>query len=137
TRKEQEERLKSALDQLEQDLQRASVTRARSVTSPEEAASLKQEADSQRTLIGRLRTLRPTGRIVIQLPDRPTVADFPDLELEDGDRVVVPQQPSQVSVFGTVFNESSFVYQPNQTVADYLDLAGGPRKQADRSSIYL
>jgi len=137
TRKEQEERLKTALDQIEQDMQRASVTRARSVTSPEDAASLKQEADAQRALIARLRNLRPTGRVVLQLPERATIDDFPDIELEDGDRVMVPQQSSQVSVFGTVFNESSFVYQPNQTVGDYLGLAGGPRKQADRSSIYL
>ncbi len=137
TRKEQEERLKAALDQLEQDMQRASVTRARSVTSPEEAASLKQEADAQRSLISRLRTLRPSGRVVLQLSERPALTDLPEIELEDGDRVMVPQQPSQVSVFGTVFNESSFIYQPNHTVSDYLDLAGGPRKQADRSSIYL
>src|SRR5207302_10098000 len=75
--------------------------------------------------------------IVLQLPGRPTLTDLPDIELEDGDRVMVPQQPSQVSVFGTVFNESSFVYQPNQSVEAYLELAGGPRKQADRSSIYL
>src|SRR5258708_9440495 len=84
-----------------------------------------------------MRTLRPTGRVVLPLSERPTVPDLPEIELEDGDRVYVPQQPSQVSVFGTVFNESSFIYQPNHTVSDYLDLAGGPRKQADRSSIYL
>lgn len=137
TRREQEERLRSALDQLEQDLQRASVTRARNVTTPEDAASLKQEADAQRALISRLRTLRPNGRVVFQLNERATYNDLPDIELEDGDRVLIAQQPSQVSVFGTVFNESSFVYQPNRTVGDYLDLAGGPRKQADRSSIYL
>jgi polysaccharide export outer membrane protein len=137
TRKEQEERLKTAIDQLEQDLQRASGTRARSVTSPEDAASLTQEANAQRSLIARMRALKPTGRIVLQLPERPKLDDFPDFELEDGDRVMIPQQPSQVSVFGTVFNESSFVYLPDHSVGDYLEQAGGPRKQADKSSIYL
>src|SRR5207253_6745987 len=83
TRKEQEERLKAALDQLEQEMQRASVTRARSVTSPEDASSLKQEADAQRSLISRLRTLRPTGRVVLQLPERPALTDIPEIELED------------------------------------------------------
>jgi protein involved in polysaccharide export with SLBB domain len=42
-----------------------------------------------------------------------------------------------VSVFGTVFNETSFVYEPGNSIGDYLTLAGGPRKQADRSSIYV
>ena len=137
TRREQEERLKQAIDQLEQDLQRASVTRARNVVSAEDAASLKQEADAQRALVSRLRSLRPTGRVVFNLPDNPTIANLPDIELEDGDRIVVPQHPSQVSVLGTVFNESSFVYDASNDLGDYLKLAGGPRKQADRSSIYL
>ena len=137
TRREQEERLRLALDRLEQDVQRAAVTRAQSVLSPEDAASLKQEADAQQTLVTRLRTLRPTGRIVLELPENPTVANLPDIELEDGDRLVMPQFPSQVSVFGTVFNESSFLYAPDKSVSDYLTLAGGPRKQADKSSIYV
>ena len=137
TRREQEERLRKALDQLEQDVQRAAVTRAQSVLSPEDAAALKQEAEAQRSLVVRLRTLKPTGRIVLQLPESPKVADLPDIALEDGDRLFVPQEPSQVSVFGTVFNESSFLYNPDKTVSDYLSLAGGPRKQADKSSMYV
>jgi protein involved in polysaccharide export with SLBB domain len=137
TRRNQEERLKQALDQLEQDVQRAAVTRAQSVVSPEDAASLKQEADAQRALVARLRTLRPTGRIVLELPENPTIASLPDIELEDGDRIVMPQLPSQVSVFGTVFNESSFLYAPDKNASDYLKLAGGPRKEADRSSMYV
>lgn len=137
TRREQEDRLRQALNQLEQDVQRASVTRARNVVSAEDAATLKQETEAQQALLARLRTLRPTGRVVLELPEKPTLADVPDLELEDGDRFSVPQQSSQVSVFGTVYNESSFVYKPNSSVSDYLALAGGPRKQADRSSIYV
>src|SRR4051812_27139395 len=137
TRREQEERLKQAIDQLEQDLQRATAVRARSAVSAEDTATLKQEADAQRGLVSRLRALKPTGRIVFNLPEDATVASLPDIELEDGDRLVVPQNPSQVSVFGTVFSESSFIYEPSNSVGDYLKLAGGPRKQADRSSIYV
>jgi protein involved in polysaccharide export with SLBB domain len=42
-----------------------------------------------------------------------------------------------VSVFGTVFNESSFLYRPEKNVSDYLAQAGGPRKEADERSIYV
>lgn len=137
TRRNQEERLKQALDQVEQDVQRAAVMRAQSVLSPEDTAALKQESEAQRALVARLRTLKPTGRIVLELPESPTIADLPDMALEDGDRLYVPHLPSQVSVFGTVFNESSFVYRPDKTVSDYLGQAGGPRKEADRGSIYV
>ena len=39
-------------------------------------------------LIASLRALRPSGRIVLQLP--PEGADLPPLALEDGDRLFVP-----------------------------------------------
>jgi len=137
TRREQEERLRIAIERLEQDLQRAAVTRTQSAVTPEDTAAVKQEVEAQRNLVARLKALRPSGRIVLELPENPTVANLPDIELEDGDRLVIPQLPSQVSVFGTVFNEASFLYTPDKSVSDYLSLAGGPRKEADKSSIYV
>ena len=137
TRKNQEERLKQAILQFEQDLQRAAATRARNVTSAEDAASLKAEAEAQQAIVARLRTLKPTGRIVLELPENASPADFPDIALEDGDRLAIPQRPGMVSVFGTVFNESSFLYRPEKNVSDYLAQAGGPRKEADARSIYV
>ena len=137
TRKDQEERFKQALVQYEQDLQRAAATRARNVVNAEEAAALKTEADAQERTLARVRTLKPTGRIVLELPENAQVANLPDMALEDGDRFVVPQKPSMVNVFGRVFNESSFLYRGDKTVSDYLTQAGGPRKEADQGSIYV
>ena len=34
-------------------------------------------------------------------------------------------------------SKSSFVYKSGADVNDYLDLAGGPHRQADKSSIYV
>jgi protein involved in polysaccharide export with SLBB domain len=137
TRKTQEERLRAAIVQYEQDLQRAAASRARNVTSAEDAASLKAEQEAQQAMIVRLRTLRPSGRIVLELSETPTVADFPDIPLEDGDRLVIPQRPSMVAVFGTVYNESAFLHRPDKSVSDYLAQAGGPRREADQKSIYV
>jgi hypothetical protein len=50
TRREQEERLRTALDRLEQDLQRAAVTRSQNVVTPDDAATVKQEIEAQRGL---------------------------------------------------------------------------------------
>ena len=73
----------------------------------------------------------------MELPEQPSVDNLPEMVLEDGDRLLVPQRPSMVSVFGTVFNESAFLYRDEKTVSDYLTQAGGPRKEADRGSIYV
>jgi polysaccharide biosynthesis/export protein len=42
-----------------------------------------------------------------------------------------------VSVFGSVYNESAFVHRPEKTVTDYLEQAGGPKKEADRRNMFL
>jgi protein involved in polysaccharide export with SLBB domain len=137
TRRTQEERLRAAIVQYEQDLQRAAANRARNVTTTDEAASLKAEQEAQQAMLVRLRTLRPSGRIVLELPESPTVTDFPDMPLEDGDRLHIPQRPSMVAVFGTVYNESAFLYRSDKTVSDYLAQAGGARREADQKSIYV
>lgn len=137
TKKQQEERLRQALIRYEQDLQRAAATRARNVTSAEDAASLKAEADAQQSVLARLKRLQPTGRIVLELAEDATLANIPDLPLEDGDRLVMPYRPAMVSVFGTVYNESAFIHKPDKTVSDYLAQAGGARKEADRRSMYV
>jgi protein involved in polysaccharide export with SLBB domain len=137
TRRDQEERLRQTVDQLEQDVQRAAVVRAQNVSSAEDANALKQQTEAQRLVVNRLRTLKPTGRIVLEVPENGTTAHLPDMPLEDGDRLFVPKTPAMVNVFGTVFNESAFMFSPDRDVHDYLALAGGPRKQADKKSIYL
>ena len=137
TRRQQEERLRQALIQYEQDLQRAAANRARNVTSAEDAASLKAEAEAQQSMLARMKRLQPTGRIVLELDQQATLAQIPDVPLEDGDRLVVPQRPSMVSVFGTVYNESAFLHKPDKTVPDYLAQAGGARKEADKGNMYV
>jgi protein involved in polysaccharide export with SLBB domain len=137
TQKEQQKRLDEALTRLEQDVQRAAATRAASVVSVEDASALQAQAESQRQLIARLRQLRPSGRIVLELPEDATLKHVPDLPLEDGDRFVVPSRPSMVNVFGSVYNETAFVYKPEKRVADYLSQAGGVTRSADSESIYV
>src|SRR5436190_4191728 len=137
TRLQQEKTLEEALNRLERDIQRFNTLRAQNVTSPEDAASLKQQAENQQALLTRLRQIRPIGRIVLELPESPKSKDLPELPLEDGDRFTVPPPPSMVSVFGSVYSESSFVYKPDKRMVDYLTQAGGPTKSADEGSIYV
>ena len=81
--------------------------------------------------------LQPTGRIVLELGEDSTLANIPEIPLEDGDRLVIPYRPAMVSVFGTVYNEAAFLHKPDKTVADYVAQAGGTRKEADRRSMYV
>jgi protein involved in polysaccharide export with SLBB domain len=137
TRIEQQKNLDEAINRLERDVQRAGVLRAQNITTPEDAAALKEQAASQQQLVSRLRQIRATGRIVLEVPTDASLKDVPDIALEDGDRLLVPTPPSMVSVFGSVYSENSFIYKPEKRVNDYLNQAGGPTKSADKGSVYV
>ena len=104
-------------------------------TSAEELSSQAASAQSNARLLERLRQIQPTGRVVLQLaPDAQTL---PDLPLEDGDTLTIPQRGSSVGIFGSVFNTGSFVFETGHTTQQYLALAGGPTRGADKDSIFM
>ena len=138
TRAQQQVRLEDALGRLEVEMQRSSVRRAQGVVAIEQAQSLEAEAQAQKVLLVKLRQIRATGRIVLEVkPEAKSLKDFPDLVLEDGDRLLVPPRPSTVSVFGSVYNQNAYIYLQGKQVSDYLAQAGGPTKDADKSSLYV
>lgn len=91
-----------------------------------QAQLLQQQQQIQlKSQIERLKTLKSSGRIALELdPQGQTLAIFPALPLEDGDRIFIPFAPGFVSAFGSVNNENVFVYKSGKTVADVLRSAG-------------
>jgi len=122
-----------ALRDFETQLTTSATTR-RASTAEEAAASTSATAANTK-LFEQLRALRPTGRIVLQLPQAAT--NLPDLPLEDGDKLFVPARPTAVGVFGSVFSSGSYLFAANQKVGDYVRLAGGPTRGADDSSTFV
>jgi protein involved in polysaccharide export with SLBB domain len=138
TRMHQQRQLNEALTRLEQEAQRVALARSQSVIAPEEAQALGAQSAATNALIARLRAVRATGRIVLNLPgQKATLADLPDLVLEDGDRLHIPPWPSTVSVFGAVYNPNAYIYASGRKLSQYLDSAGGPTRDADKRSLYL
>jgi protein involved in polysaccharide export with SLBB domain len=122
-----------ALRELETDMAKGQARE--SVTDSTEAAAKAASAEANVHLLARLRELKPTGRIVFEI--EPDAGALPDIALEDGDSLRVPIRGAVVGVFGSVFNTGSFVFKPNRTTNDYLHLAGGPTRGADRKSMFI
>jgi protein involved in polysaccharide export with SLBB domain len=100
--------------------------------------NLQVQAESQRRLVQRLREVRATGRVVLEVPaDRTDLRELPEVALEDGDRFFVPVRPSTVGVIGSVYNQTAFVYDRDKRVGDYLGLAGGTTRGADKDRTYV
>lgn len=132
TRESVREDLQRRLDDYVGGLERQ-VQSAQAIT-PQDQVNLA----AQRQTVNRLRQLRSTGRIVLELkPDANSVGSFPDIALEDGDRLFVPFRPATVSVIGAVNNSTAFLYRPGYTVADYLRLAGGPTREGDKKQEFV
>lgn len=138
TRVEQQKRLDDFLDRMEMEAQRAAVERGVSIVDPRDVEVAKVEAAAQTRLLARLRAVKATGRIVLELPSEGAgMKSLPAMMLEDGDRLYVPPRPSTVAVYGSVYNQNAYIYRSGKRLGDYLAQAGGPTRDADRGSIYL
>ncbi len=137
-RRLQRQRLLEYADSLESEITARTSASATSALTDRDAAAAQASAEEARTALTRLRQAQPTGRIVLQLkPDSNGIASIPDMELEDGDRFVVPKTPSSVSVVGQVYSANAFVFGPGKRVRDYLRLAGGPDRIADEKREFI
>jgi polysaccharide biosynthesis/export protein len=138
TQREQQQRFSEFLDSLEVQINQSSSNLSGRVLAADQAAVAQSTLTSQRALVQKLRETPPTGRIVLDLePSMRTIANLPDLSLEDGDRIYIPSRPSTVNVIGTVPNQASFVYKEDARLGDYLRQAGGVARFGDRSHMFV
>lgn len=139
TRAVQQNRMDEYIQTLEMQMQRGSLALAASPTSSaQDLASAAAAQTSEQQLVTQLRQMRATGRIVLELkPGSTGIGALPDITLENGDHFVVPPLPASVNVVGSVFDQNSFLYAPERRVGDYLRLAGGMNRDADRKQAFV
>ena len=135
-REDQQKRLDEYTNELEKSIERNASSQRN--LSGEEAMTEKQSQEGQRRLLDKLRQVRATGRIVLELrPDAGDIDALPDLVLEDGDRLLIPFRPATVNVIGSVYNSNSFIFKPGKTFSDYLRLSGGATRNGDRGHAFV
>lgn len=132
-RRAQQENYDRALRDLETQMTTYNSTRR--TTTAEEATAVSASNSATGRFLDQLRSLRPNGRVVLQLTPQSTT--LPELALEDGDRIVIPSRPTTVGVFGSVFNTGSYLFSDSRNVGDYLRMAGGPTRGADQASVFV
>jgi hypothetical protein len=87
----------------------------------------------------KMRLLRAEGRVVVALTPLDELQDSAhNIEMEPGDQLEIPERPGTVTVIGQVYNQTSFISQPDENdVADYLAKAGGPTADGESSEMYI
>jgi protein involved in polysaccharide export with SLBB domain len=138
TRRVQQQRLNEYVDQISLQVSTSAINSANSAVSAQDNAALAAAQQQNQNVVNSLRQARATGRIVLELPpDSRDISQLPDLPLEDGDRFIIPRVPSTVSVDGAVYNQNSFVYDPQRRLGGYIRLAGGANRDADKGRAYV
>jgi polysaccharide export outer membrane protein len=77
------------------------------------------------------------GRLVINLNSALAGDQIADLEVVDGDKLMIPGKNSTVTVVGEVRRQGTHSYQRNFGLDDYLSLSAGATARADDKAIYI
>lgn len=97
-----------------------------------------QSYDQMRTLLGDLMGVEPVGRLIIDLPRIIAGQSHAgDIQLKDGDTLHVPSRQDAVSIIGEVQMATSYRFDRELTVNDYIDMSGGTKRKADSDRIYV
>ena len=104
-----------------------------------ELTGVQQTTNSLDDIIVEAKKYQPIGRISIELDENLTLLSLSDydLVLKNKDTLTIPTKVDTVTVFGEVFNPSSFVYNREYSSSDYIKLASGLSRTADNSNIYV
>ncbi|WP_428718799.1 SLBB domain-containing protein [Undibacterium curvum] len=101
------------------------------------ALKVKSEQDSGMQALARMRELKATGRVSLDLSANDENTDkLPQLKLENGDQLIIPSRPDFVHIFGAVNQESSVIWRKGTTVEKYLANAG-VTSEADVEGIFV
>jgi len=136
TRAAQEAQLRQSTEQLQRELVSKYANAA-----PQGGGQTPNDQQAQLALqqaaLARLTSIKPTGRVVLDLKPDAEAAEIPTLPLEDGDSFYIPPRLGTVQVAGAVYNANAFRYTPGLRLVRYLNDAGGATREADRKRIFV
>src|SRR5579884_760152 len=137
-RKLQQAQLDEAIDRLQRQVLSRSATATQAALTPEDAAQQKVALEQKNALIEKMKAAKAKGRVTINLTELGELKGSPsNLLLEEGDSLMIPERSQHVQVIGSVYNETTFVYDPKATVSVYLSEAGGLTDNAEESELYI
>ncbi len=133
---EQQRSLDRLVRDMEIEAERLSL--AASGASGQTDQAIRARVDSQHALVERFRAVKATGRVVLEIgTSQSGLEAFPEIALEDGDRIYVPHRPATVGVLGAVYNPSAFLFKEGMRVSDYLKMAGSGTRESDMKHTFV
>jgi polysaccharide export outer membrane protein len=88
-------------------------------------------------IVESLQAIEGAGRLLIDLPAAMSGDANANLEVTDGDKLVVPKLSNTVSVVGEVKRAGTHTFQSELSLDDYVDLSAGFTRRADDGAVYI
>ncbi len=85
-------------------------------------------------LTNEIKNTKPSGRIVV---DFLSENQQDQLNIREGDTLIVPEKTNSVYVYGEVSSEGAVTFIPNRGVDYFVEKSGGFKRSADNDSIYI
>jgi polysaccharide biosynthesis/export protein len=126
-RERESQQLKKLTEQLRSDIAARSLSSATARISPEDSIAM----------ISEIEKVKPVGRLVVNLPMIMAGDPAADLQVAEGDVLLIPKANNTIAIVGEVQHASSHRFAANLMLSDYLKLAGGFRKRADKDRVYV
>lgn len=126
----EQQRLTELKDKLQSEI--AASSAAGSQTGQEQVSL--EEAEQ---LMKNLNTIKPLGRMVIDLPAILKSPQYHDFQLESGDTLTIPRYKPSVTVVGEVQYPTSHFYDQTLDAISYIERSGGYKKNADQQRVYI
>jgi polysaccharide biosynthesis/export protein len=121
-------------------LQRSKAELTEILASAVASGYLKQNSTDLVGLISMMSSIdnaQPVGRLVTELnPTQFRTNPSLDIPLEDGDVIYMPKMNNTVTIVGQVLNPVTVPHKVGTSFNEYLKMAGGLKKEADKRKIY-
>lgn len=133
-RAQQVQGFREAIEQMELVLAAAPLNSDRTLG----AAERESQINFAKAFIEKLKKNEPDGRMVLGIT--PEMRDLPsNISLENNDKILIPARIDNVGVFGAIYRPATFLMNDAERlkVKDYVELAGGPMRGADKGNIFV
>jgi len=108
-----------------------------SAQQPEVAKDKKESLVDAQALLKQIRATKAVGRVAIRLDDIIKGDEDQDVTLQDGDALLVPLRPSEVTVTGQVYFPTSHLYVKGGSRDDYVAKSGGVTERGNGGDVYV
>jgi len=127
-----------AMEEMVRRLERELYAESSTVDSTGSMEAKKLELQQKKQFVESMKKMEVTGRMSVKLVHlRLLKGSAFDIEVENGDELTIPTKNSVVNVTGAVMSQGSFVYLGEMDYQDYVNIAGGYTRYADKENTFV